>query len=104
MRSMYILDTSVFLTDYKAIYSYGKNNIYIPLIVLEEIDKHKKRSDGVGFNARNTIKILDELRKKGSLFNGVKIDKRKGLLFSIDHNPTFLPKSYDSRIPDHQII
>ena len=37
----------------------------VPLKVLDEIDKHKKRQDGVGLNARNTIRILDSLREKG---------------------------------------
>ena len=36
-------NTSVYLSDYKSLYSYGNNDIAIPLIVLEEIDKHKKR-------------------------------------------------------------
>ena len=64
----YILDTSVYLTDYNSIYSFGKSNIYIPFKVLEEIDKHKKRQDSVGHNARSIIRVFDELRDTGSLY------------------------------------
>ena len=65
-KKIYVLDTSVYLTDFTSIFAYNNNDIVVPLKVLEEIDKHKKRQDPVGQNARRTIKILDELRKKGS--------------------------------------
>ena len=42
MKIIYVVDTSVFLTDANSIYSYGKNDIIIPLKVLEEIDFQKK--------------------------------------------------------------
>ena len=51
-KKIYVLDTSVYLTDFRVFYSYGNNDIAIPLIVLEEIDRHKKRPNGVGINAR----------------------------------------------------
>ena len=41
-KKFYVLDTSVYLTDSSSIYSYGKNDIIVPLIVLEELDKLKK--------------------------------------------------------------
>ena len=63
-KKTYVLDTSVLLTSAVSIYSYGNNDLIIPIKVLEEIDKHKKRQDSVGSNARNVIKIFDELRKK----------------------------------------
>ena len=51
-KKIYVIDTSVYLTDAQAIYQFGNNDIVIPLKVLEEIDKHKKRQDGVGSHAR----------------------------------------------------
>ena len=65
-KKIYVIDTSVYLTDASSIYSFGNHDIVIPLKVLEEIDKHKKRQDGVGSNARRIIRILDELRAKRS--------------------------------------
>ena len=75
----YVLDTSVYLTDADSIFNFGDHDIYIPLKVLEEIDKHKKRQDSVGYNARKIIKIMDEFRAKGCLSNGVRIGKGKGI-------------------------
>ena len=44
-KKNYILDTSVCLTDANCIFNYGNNDIILPLKVLEEIDKHKKRQE-----------------------------------------------------------
>ncbi len=57
-KKIYVLDTSALLTSADCIYAYGKNDIVIPFKVLEEIDKHKKRQDGVGTQSRKTIRIL----------------------------------------------
>ena len=72
MKKIYVLDTNVYLTDSKAIYAFGNNDIIVPLKVLEEIEKHKKRQDGVGANARATIRKLDKLRQRGNLHKGVR--------------------------------
>ena len=58
-KKNYVIDTSVFLSEASCVYEFGNADIFIPLKVLEEIDRHKKRQDSVGFNARKIIKILD---------------------------------------------
>ena len=63
-KKTYVLDTSVYLTDFSSLKAFDNNDIIIPLKVLEEIDKHKKRQDGVGSNARQIIRLFDELREK----------------------------------------
>jgi len=103
-KKIYVLDTSVYLTDANAIYTYGTNDIVIPLKVLEEIDNHKKRQDSVGSNARRIIRILDSLREKGSLYKGVRIAKGKGILFAKASDKSVLPKDFDFNIPDNEII
>lgn len=80
-KKTFILDTNVILTDTNCIYDFGSADIIVPFQVLEEIDKFKKRLDNVGYNARCFIKTLDELRKKGNLFDGVRIHKGKGRLY-----------------------
>ena len=42
-KKTYVLDTSACLTDADCINNFANNDIVIPLKVLEEIDKHKKR-------------------------------------------------------------
>jgi PhoH-like ATPase len=104
-KKIYVIDTSVYLTDAQAIYQFGNNDIVIPLKVLEEIDKHKKRQDGVGSHARKIIRILDELRAKGNLQKGVRIEKGKGILrVKGYHALTELPSDLNPNLADNIII
>ncbi len=103
-KKTYVLDTSVYLTDSNCINSFGNNDIVIPLKVLEEIDKHKKRQDSVGSQARSIIRNLDAFRDKGSLSKGVRIDKGMGLVRVSSYNPLCLPDDLDLEDSDNQII
>ena len=106
-KKNYVLDTSVYLTDADALYKFGNHDIFIPLKVLEEIDKHKKRQDSVGINARKIIRTLDELRAKGNLQKGVRLGKGLGLLRAISYEvlkDVVFPSDLDLSIPDHMII
>ena len=62
MRKTFILDTSVLLYDAHAIHSFPGNDIVLPLVVLEELDKFKERQGLVGQNARYVNRFLDEMR------------------------------------------
>jgi PhoH-like ATPase len=103
-KKTYVLDTNVYLTDANSINSFGNNDILIPFKVLEEIDKHKKRQDSVGLNARTIIRILDELRVKGSLKKGVRLGKGKGIVFARTHVLSLLPSEFDRDDADNTII
>ena len=103
-KKTYVLDTNVYLTDAESIMSFSNNDILVPLKVLDEIDKHKKRQDVVGLQARNTIRTLDNLRTKGNLFKGVRLDKGKGIIKIKSYNPLCLPDDLDLEDSDNQII
>jgi PhoH-like ATPase len=106
-KKNYVLDTSVYLTDADALFKFDNHDIHIPLKVLEEIDKHKKRQDSVGINARKIIRTLDELRAKGNLQKGVRLGKGKGVLKAVSYEvlkDVVFPSDLDLRIPDHMII
>jgi PhoH-like ATPase len=106
-KKNYILDTSVCLTDADAINKFGNHDIFLPLKVLEEIDKHKKRQDSVGINARKIIRSLDELRASGSLQKGVRLGKGKGILKVMtyeDAEKAAFPDDLSKNVPDHIII
>ncbi len=62
-KKTFILDTNILLSDPEAIFSFQNNNIVLPLIVCEELDRHKDRQDEVGRNARETVRKLAELTK-----------------------------------------
>jgi len=103
-KKIYVLDTSVCLTDSECIYHFGISDIVLPLKVLEEIDKHKKRQDGVGVNARKIIRSLDLLREKKSLQSGVRLAKRKGILRVAGHDTDKLSIHLDPNAADNLII
>jgi PhoH-like ATPase len=103
-KKVYVIDTNVFLSDFNAVYAFADNDIVVPLKVLEEIDKHKKRQDGVGVNARQVIRIFDGLREKGQLDKGVKIGGRKGTLIVQDFGDFKLPNEMSMQDPDNQIL
>jgi PhoH-like ATPase len=106
-KKTYVLDTSVYLTNADCIYSFENNDIQVPLKVFEEIDKHKKRQDPVGAQARKIIRIWDGLRSVGSLAKGVRIRKGLGIIKSISAaglTEADLPCDLDTKVPDHLII
>jgi len=104
MKKTYVLDTNVFLTNANSIFEFKNNDIVVPLKVLDEIDKHKKRQDGVGLNARKTIRILDNLRNKGNLHRGVRIRKGAGILSVRGYDIADVPVGCELASADNEII
>ena len=104
MKKTYVLDTNVFLTCASSIFEFKNNDIIIPIKVLDEIDKHKKRQDGVGLNARSVIRILDNLRSKGNLHKGVRLGRGKGILSVRGYDVEDIPAGCDIKSADNQII
>jgi PhoH-like ATPase len=104
MTKTLILDTNVYLTEVSSLFAFGKNNIAIPTIVLDEIDKHKQRQDTAVFNARTMNRTLDGLRRKGSLFDGVSLGRGKGKVFAAQYDPRYMPAGMDTSDSDNKII
>jgi PhoH-like ATPase len=71
----FLLDTNVLLYDPASLKVFSDNEVVIPLPVLDELDGTKSRLDEVGRNARLVIRMLDDLRKSGSLSEGVKLNE-----------------------------
>ncbi len=61
MDKYFVLDTNVILHDYQCIYKFQENHLVIPITVIEEIDSFKKGHDQINFNAREFVRILDEI-------------------------------------------
>ena len=57
----YVLDTNVLMHDPTAIYRFQEHDLYIPMVVLEELDHAKKGSSEVSRNARQVSRFLDDL-------------------------------------------
>ena len=68
---IYVLDTSVLLYDPKVLNAYPKEEVVIPIDVIEEIDKFKEMLSETGNNARTISHMLDQYRSSGNLSKGV---------------------------------
>ena len=80
MRKTFVLDTNVLLHDPAALTRFEDNNIVIPIEVVEEIDRFKRDPAEKGRNARQVSRLLDELRAKGNLADGVPNGDQGGTL------------------------
>ena len=58
---MFVLDTNVLLHDPMCLFRFEEHDIFLPMIVLEELDAHKKGMTEVARNARQTSRTLDAL-------------------------------------------
>ena len=58
---LFVLDTNVLLHDPMCLFRFEEHDIYLPMIVLEELDGHKKGMTEVARNARQTSRTLDAL-------------------------------------------
>jgi PhoH-like ATPase len=72
----YVLDTTVLLYDSQALFAFEDNHVIVPIHVIEDIDQFKKDLSETGRNARQTSRVLDDLRRRGNLSNGVSIDSK----------------------------
>lgn len=65
----FILDTNVIISDPQCIKKFEENEIHIPLVVIEELDKLKKGQDEKARNARMFSRTIDKLMAKGRRLN-----------------------------------
>ena len=73
MRKAFILDTNVLLFDPQAFLKFGNNDIVVPIVVIEEIDRFKREMSENGRHARLFSRLIDGLRSGGELSKGVKL-------------------------------
>ncbi|MGB0454772.1 MAG: PhoH family protein [Bacteriovoracaceae bacterium] len=105
MRKTFVLDTNVILFDPTSIFKFGKNDVYIPLVVVEEVDRFKKDQNENGRNARYFSRIVDDLRKKGPVTKGVDLDNGGRLIISTDKKPDeFKTEHFDLSLNDNLIL
>jgi PhoH-like ATPase len=60
-QKLFILDTNILMHDPAAIYHFHEHDIYLPMVVLEELDRHKNGLSEVARNVRQTNRMLVEL-------------------------------------------
>ena len=65
-RKLFVLDTNILMHDPTAIYRFEEHDIYLPMVVLEELDNHKTGLSEVARNVRQTNRMLVELMSNAS--------------------------------------
>ena len=104
-RRTFVIDTSVLLSDPGAIARFGEHDVVLPLVVIGELEG-KRHHPELGWFARQTLRLLDDLRiKHGRLDHAVPIGDEGGSLHvELNHSDLsslpagFRIESNDSRI------
>ncbi|MDA8126173.1 MAG: PhoH family protein [Deltaproteobacteria bacterium] len=105
MQKTYILDTNILLHNPQALFAFEDNEVVIPLAVVEEIDRQKRRQDEIGRNAREVSRSLDQLREEGSLAEGVTSPGNGTVRIEVNHGSIDqLPAGLDWSKSDNRIL
>ena len=101
-----MLDTNVILHDYNCLKNFQENDIYLPIVVLEELDKFKKGNEQINYNAREFVRELDLITDDSLFTHGAPLGEGLGKLFIItgDSEAPKVHESFPARKPDHQIL
>ena len=104
---IFVLDTNIILHDHKAIRKFKDNDLVIPIAVIEEVDKFKKGTDTLSYNARGFMRDIDRITN-GKVFGdkGLRIGKDLGYI-KVEPNHPFEPP-FDTLFiddtQDHRIL
>jgi PhoH-like ATPase len=109
---LFVLDTNVLMHDPTSLFRFEEHDIYLPMVVLEELDNHKKGMSEVARNARQTSRFLDAIiaDSTGNLEVGYPLAGKgqaaaTGRLFLQTHAVTHeIPESVASAKADNQIL
>lgn len=109
---LFVLDTNVLLHDPMSLFRFEEHDIFLPMIVLEELDGHKKGMTEVARNGRQTSRNLDALAAQagGDMTKGLKLSatghqSARGLLFfQTEPLADELPASLPQGKADNQIL
>jgi PhoH-like ATPase len=101
---LFVLDTNVILHDARCIFSFEEHDVAIPITVLEELDRFKKGNGDIHAQARQFLRVLDELSGDVLSVKGVPLGEGLGsfrVIIGLDTDrlrKTFLADTADHRI------
>ena len=109
---LFVLDTNVLLHDPSCLFRFEEHDIFLPMIVLEELDAHKKGMTEVARNGRQTSRSLDALAEHqgADIASGLSLDStghtqaRGRLFFQTQLLNYDLPLSLPQGKADNQIL
>lgn len=105
-KKNFVLDTTVILYDHQCLENFQENDIYLPVVVLEELDKLKEGNDQINYNAREFVQELDLLTNNDLFLKGVSLGTGLGTLYVVtgDKYQDKIAMSFPERTPDHRIL
>ena len=87
-RKIFVLDTSVIIYAHNSIMNFAEHDVVIPITVLEELDQFKKGNDTKNFEAREFIRLLDDLSKDNMIHNWTPLNGKTKGNFKVLMNPS----------------
>jgi PhoH-like ATPase len=105
-KKIFIIDTNVLLHDYTCIYNFEENDVVIPIVVLEELDKFKRGNDLINFHAREFTRELDKLAGDMLLTANIPLGEGLGSLH-IETGKEYSERvfqSFPEKTADHRIL
>lgn len=104
-KRLFALDSNVLMHDPSSLFRFHEHDIFIPMMVLEELDANKKGNSEVARNARQTSRYLDDLiSKHGSenISQGITLDLNPKENSTIVRGKLFIQTlAYKSELPDY---
>ena len=97
MVKTYVIDTNVLIQNPRALDCFEDNQVVLPMVVLEELDKLKQAEGEKGANARSAIRFLEQTRQRGDLLEGVPLEN--GGVLRVEKN--FVDVALPPDMPDH---
>src|SRR6187551_1389885 len=98
-KRIYVLDTNVLMHDPTALFKFEEHDVFIPMMVLEELDNGKKGHTEAARNARQVSRFLNELIESHGSNNAEGGGK---LLFQL--KPVEPGKRFGTVLPDNLIL
>ncbi|MBZ4644352.1 MAG: PhoH-like ATPase [Deferribacteres bacterium] len=103
-KKTFILDTNVLLHSPDCLETFQDNDILIPAICIEELDKFKNYYDLKGFYAREFIRNLEKIRGDGDLISGINMQSGGRLYIRYLKNDIKLPIDFENNKSDNIIL
>ena len=105
-KKNFVIDTNVILHDYNCLRNFQENDIYLPIVVLEELDKFKKGNEQINYNAREFVRQLDLITDDNLFTRGASLGEGMGRLFVVTGRveAPHVYESFPESIPDHRIL
>ncbi|VAX12455.1 Predicted ATPase related to phosphate starvation-inducible protein PhoH [hydrothermal vent metagenome] len=118
-KRLFVIDSNVLMHDPTALFRFQEHDLYLPMMVLEELDHNKKGHSEVARNARQTSRFIDELMSSASkeeIERGISLDVYRlngeedensetgRLFFQTRAYPNTLPEYLPGSLPDNNIL